>query len=316
MGTAPQLSGGSTYRARRTNIMAAESIDTNCMTLTRFILAEQKKHAKGGTGDLTQLLASLQSAIKAVSAAVRRAGISQLFGAAGDTNVQGEEVKKLDVLANDLFINMLRSSYASCLLISEENENEIEVETERQGKYIVTFDPLDGSSNIDCLVSIGTIWGIYKKDTDGSEKDVLVSGRKMIAAGYALYGSATVIVLSFGEAPSMFMLDPNIGEFILTEPAMKIKPKGKIYSINEGYAKYWDGPTTEYIKEKKDPSNDSSPYGARYIGSMVADVHRTIVYGGIFGYPATSEAPKGKLRLLYECNPMAYIIEQAGGKAI
>merc|ERR1711997_340924 len=168
--------------------MAAESIDTNCMTLTRFILAEQKKHAKGGTGDLTQLLASLQSAIKAVSAAVRRAGISQLFGAAGDTNVQGEEVKKLDVLANDLFINMLRSSYASCLLISEENENEIEVETERQGKYIVTFDPLDGSSNIDCLVSIGSIFANFKKPDDAvgppfDAKMALQKGTNIVAAG-------------------------------------------------------------------------------------------------------------------------------------
>ena len=160
--------------------MAQETIDTNCMTLTRFILAEQKKHAKGGTGDLTQLLSSLQSAIKAVSAAVRRAGISQLFGVAGDVNVQGEEVKKLDVLANDLFINMLRSSYASCLLISEENENEIEVETERQGKYIVTFDPLDGSSNIDCLVSIGSIFAIFKKPHEGqlAPGDSLQSGRQ------------------------------------------------------------------------------------------------------------------------------------------
>merc|ERR1719305_2205625 len=160
------------------------------------------RYAKGGTGDLTQLLASLQSAIKAVSAAVRRAGISQLFGAAGDTNVQGEEVKKLDVLANDLFINMLRSSYASCLLISEENENEIEVETERQGKYIVTFDPLDGSSNIDCLVSIGSIFAIFKKPSETeplSPGDALQSGRQIVAAGYALYGSATMMVLSAGH---------------------------------------------------------------------------------------------------------------------
>merc|ERR1712001_672228 len=283
------------------------------MTLTRFILAEQKKHAKGGTGDLTQLLASLQSAIKAVSAAVRRAGISQLFGAAGDTNVQGEEVKKLDVLANDLFINMLRSSYASCLLISEENENEIEVETERQGKYIVTFDPLDGSSNIDCLVSIGSIFAIFKKPHEGdlAPGDALQSGRQIVAAGYALYGSATMIVLSTGHGVNGFMLDPSIGEFVLTEPDMRIRSRGSIYSVNEGHEHSWGQEVAEYVRSKK----QGKPYGARYIGSMVADVHRTLKYGGIFMYPATAEAPNGKLRVLYECMPMGYIMEQAGGLA-
>merc|ERR1711963_1030309 len=293
--------------------MAAESIDTNCMTLTRFILAEQKKHAKGGTGDLTQLLSSLQSAIKGVSTAVRRAGISQLFGAAGDTNVQGEEVKKLDVLANDLFINMLRSSYASCLLISEENENEIEVETERQGKYIVSFDPLDGSSNIDCLVSIGSIFAIFKKPHDGplAPGDALQSGRQIVAAGYALYGSATMIVLSTGHGVNGFMLDPSIGEFVLTDPDMKVKSRGKIYSINEGYEERWGTAVKEYVKSKK----QGKAYGGRYIGSMVADVHRTLKYGGIFMYPATADNPNGKLRVMYECMPMAYIMEQAGGLA-
>jgi len=295
--------------------MAAETIDTNCMTLTRFILAEQKKYARGGTGDLTQLLSSLQSAIKAVSAAVRRAGISQLFGVAGDVNVQGEEVKKLDVLANDLFINMLRSSYASCMLISEENENEIEVETERQGKYIVTFDPLDGSSNIDCLVSIGSIFAIFKKPEEGvalAPGDGLQSGRQIVAAGYALYGSATMIVLSAGHGVNGFMLDPSIGEFVLTDQDIKCKSRGKIYSINEGYEEHWEPAVKEYVKSKKQGSN---PYGGRYIGSMVADVHRTLKYGGIFMYPATSSNPNGKLRVLYECMPMAYIMEQAGGLA-
>merc|ERR1712111_308275 len=294
--------------------MAREAIDTNCMTLTRFILAEQKKYAPNGTGDLTQLLSSIQSACKAVSTAVRRAGISNLFGAAGNTNVQGEEVKKLDVLANDLFINMLRSSYASCLLVSEENDNEIEVETERQGKYIVSFDPLDGSSNIDCLVSIGSIFAIFKKPHDGplAPGDALQSGRQIVAAGYALYGSATMIVLSTGHGVNGFMLDPSIGEFVLTDPDMKVKPRGKIYSINEGYEEHWENAVKEYVRSKKKGSN---PYGSRYIGSMVADVHRTLKYGGIFMYPATASNPNGKLRVLYECMPMAYIMEQAGGLA-
>jgi fructose-1,6-bisphosphatase I len=246
---------------------------------------------------------------------VRRAGISQLFGVAGDINVQGEEVKKLDVLANDLFINMLRSSYAACLLISEENENEIEVETERQGKYIVTFDPLDGSSNIDCLVSIGSIFAIFKKPHDDgplAPGDSMQSGRQIVAAGYALYGSATMIVLSTGHGVNGFMLDPSLGEFVLTDADMKCKSRGKIYSINEGYEEHWEPAVKEYVKSKKQGSN---PYGGRYIGSMVADVHRTLKYGGIFMYPATASNPNGKLRVLYECMPMAYIIEQAGGLA-
>eukprot|EP00092_Neocalanus_flemingeri_P026107 GFUD01028293.1.p1 GENE.GFUD01028293.1~~GFUD01028293.1.p1 ORF type:complete len:336 (+),score=103.43 GFUD01028293.1:203-1210(+) len=293
--------------------MAQETIDTNCMTLTRFILAEQKKYAPHGTGDLTQLLSSLQSACKAVSAAVRRAGISELFGAAGNTNVQGEEVKKLDILANDLFINMLRSSYAAALLVSEENDNEIEVETERQGKYIVTFDPLDGSSNIDCLVSIGSIFAIFRKPNEGplAPGDALQSGRQIVAAGYALYGSATMMVLSTGHGVNGFMLDPSIGEFVLTDKNMTCKPRGKIYSINEGYEEKWDPAIREYVKSKK----QGKAYGGRYIGSMVADVHRTLKYGGIFMYPATADNPSGKLRVLYECMPMAFLMEQAGGVA-
>jgi len=290
-------------------------MDTNCMTLTRFVLAEQRKCPEA-TGDLTQLVNSISTAVKAISSAVRKAGIAKLYGIAGETNVQGEEVKKLDVLSNDLFINMIRSSFTACLLVSEENENVIEIETEKSGKYIVCFDPLDGSSNIDCLVSIGSIFGIFKKTSNGppTVKDALQTGRNLVAAGYALYGSATMIVLSLGCGVNGFMLDPAIGEFVLTDKDMKIKPRGKIYSCNEGYAQSWDPAMAEYIKRKKFPQS-GKPYAARYIGSMVADVHRTLVYGGIFLYPATKEAPKGKLRLLYECYPMAYIIEQAGGIA-
>lgn len=290
-------------------------MDANCMTLTRWVLAEQRK-VPGATGDLTQLVNSISTAVKAISSAVRKAGIAKLYGIAGETNIQGEEVKKLDCLSNDLFINMIRSSYTSCLMVSEENEHVIEVETEKQGKYIVCFDPLDGSSNIDCLVSIGSIFGIYKKNTEGppTVKDALQPGRNIVGAGYALYGSATMIVLSIGGGVNGFMLDPAIGEFVLTEPNIRIKPRGKIYSLNEGYAQYWDDATKEYIRRKKFPET-GKPYAARYIGSMVADVHRTLVYGGIFMYPATKEAPKGKLRLMYECNPMAYIMEHAGGTA-
>ncbi|KAL7739135.1 hypothetical protein ACLKA6_001048 [Drosophila palustris] len=291
------------------------AFDSNAMTLTRFVLAEQRKF-KQATGDLSQLLNSIQTAIKATASAVRKAGIAKLHGFAGDTNVQGEEVKKLDVLSNELFINMLKSSYTTCIMVSEENENVIEVETERQGKYIVCFDPLDGSSNIDCLVSIGSIFAIYRKKSEGAPtvQDALQPGNQLVAAGYALYGSATAIVLGLGSGVNGFTYDPAIGEFILTDPNMRVPDKGKIYSINEGYASDWDAGVYNYIAAKKDPIK-GKPYGARYVGSMVADVHRTIKYGGIFIYPATKSSPNGKLRLLYECNPMAYIMIQAGGLA-
>jgi len=259
------------------------------------------------------------TAVKAVQTAVRRAGIANLYGFQGTTNVQGEEVKKLDVLANDCFINMLKSSYSTCLMVSEENETVIEVETEKQGKYIVTFDPLDGSSNIDCLVSIGSIFGIYRKVSEGAPglADALQPGTQLVCAGYALYGSATMVVISTSKESGVhgFMLDPTIGEFVLTHPTITLAPKGKsIYSLNEGYAGTWNEAVKEYVNNKKFPKNGKS-YSSRYVGSMVADVHRTLVYGGIFMYPSSASAPKGKLRLMYEANPMAFIVENAGGLA-
>lgn len=289
--------------------------DTNVVTMTRFVMEEGRK-AKG-TGELTTLLNSLCTAVKAISSAVRKAGIAHLYGIAGCTNVTGDQVKKLDILSNDLVINMITSSFTSCVLVSEENEKAIIIEPETRGKYVVCFDPLDGSSNIDCLVSIGTIFAIYKKATDDEpcENDALRPGRTLVAAGYALYGSATMMVISTGQGVNCFMLDPAIGEFILVDRDVKIKERGKIYSLNEGYAKYFDPAVTEYLQKKKFPEDGSEPYAARYIGSMVADVHRTLMYGGIFLYPGNVKSPKGKLRLLYEGNPMAFIIEQAGGLA-
>uniref|UniRef100_G3PNL2 Fructose-1,6-bisphosphatase 1 n=1 Tax=Gasterosteus aculeatus TaxID=69293 RepID=G3PNL2_GASAC len=291
------------------------AFDTNVVTMTRFVMEEGRK-AKG-TGELTTLLNSLCTAVKAISSAVRKAGIAHLYGIAGGTNVTGDQVKKLDILSNDLIINMIKSSFTSCMLVSEENEKAIIIEPETRGKYIVCFDPLDGSSNIDCLVSIGTIFAIYKKYTDDEpcEKDALQPGRTLVAAGYALYGSATMMVISTGQGVNGFMLDPAIGEFILVDRDVKIKTRGKIYSLNEGYAMHFDPAVTEYLQKKKFPQDGSAPYGARYVGSMVSDVHRTIAYGGIFMYPANEKSPKGKLRLLYECNPIAFLVEQAGGVA-
>lgn len=296
----------------------SQSIDTNCLTLNRFILQEQR-HFPNASGDLTNLLNSILTAVKATSTAVRRAGMTKMFGVAGVENATGDKVQKLDILSNELFVNMLRSSYTVCAMVSEENENMIEVETDKQGKYIVYFDPLDGSSNIDCLVSIGSIFGIAKKSDDHSGPvtiaDVLQPGKNFVASGYALYGSATMVVLTTGNGVNGFTLDPSIGEFLLTEPNMKIKPRGKIYSLNEGYAAQFDEPLNKYLHSIKFPESGKGAYGSRYIGSMVADMHRTIKYGGIFMYPANKSSPNGKLRLLYECIPMAHIVEQAGGMA-
>jgi len=194
----------------------------------------------------------------------------------------------------------------------------IEVETNEQGKYMVFFDPLDGSSNIECLAAIGSIFGISKKSHDGPAtlEDALQPGRNFVAAGYALYGSATMVVLTTGNGVNGFTLDPSIGEFVLTNPSIKMKPRGKpIYSINEGNASLFDDAVTKYLESIKFPKDGKTPYAARYVGSMVSDMHRTLVYGGIFMYPGNKKSPRGKLRLLYECAPMAYIIEQAGGMA-
>uniref|UniRef100_A0A3P9HBI9 Fructose-1,6-bisphosphatase isozyme 2 n=1 Tax=Oryzias latipes TaxID=8090 RepID=A0A3P9HBI9_ORYLA len=286
--------------------------DPDVWTLTRFII-ETGRQAKGATGELTQLINAMLTAIKAISSAVRKAGL----GLAGAVNVTGDDVKKLDVLSNDMVINMLQASYSTCCMVSEENKEIIITPKDKRGKYVVCFDPLDGSSNIDCLASIGTIFAIYKRVSDGepTEQDALQPGRSMVCAGYALYGSATLVALSTGAGLNFFMLDPAIGEFILIERNVRIKQKGKIYSLNEGYAKFFHPSINEYLRHKKNPEDGSAPYGARYVGSMVSDVHRTIAYGGIFMYPANEKSPKGKLRLLYECNPIAFLVEQAGGLA-
>lgn len=291
----------------------AQPIDPNCMTLTRFLIAEQRK-IPTATGELTTLLNALQTAIKSVSSAVRKAGMTNLFGLAKTTNATGDEVKRLDVLSNELFINMLQSSFTASKMISEENDDIIVMDEDKPGKYFIAFDPLDGSSNIEASVSIGSIFAVYRHDASAAH---LPGGDSIVAAGYALYGSATVIVLAINNSVHCFMLDPAIGEFILTEPNIRIRPRGNIYSVNEGYHSKWDQAMKNYVESKKYPKEaGAKPYSSRYVGSMVADMHRTFKYGGIFMYPSTSDAPNGKLRLLYECNPMAFIVEKAGGKAM
>lgn len=233
------------------------------------------------------------------------------------TNVQGEEQKKLDVLSNDIMINSLRASGKVALMVSEENDELIVVEDPRQkGKYCVVFDPLDGSSNIDAGVNIGTIFGIYRvpEGEEANIKHILKPGKEMVAAGYCMYGSSANLVISTGQGVNGYTLDNGIGEFILTHPDIKVPKRGKIYSFNEGNTMFFHEPVIKYLESIKFPSN-GKPYSARYIGSMVADVHRTLLYGGIFGYPADKKSTSGKLRILYEGFPMAFLTEQAGGTA-
>ncbi|XP_062164725.1 fructose-1,6-bisphosphatase, cytosolic-like isoform X2 [Alnus glutinosa] len=299
---------------------AAEAQRTDLMTITRHVLNEQSKHPES-RGDFSILLNHIVLGCKFVCSAVNKlfqAGLAKLIGLAGEiTNVQGEQQKKLDVLSNQVFVKALVSSGRTCILVSEEDEEATFVEPSKRGRYIVVFDPLDGSSNIDCGVSIGTIFGIYvvKNKDDPTLEDVLQPGKYMLAAGYCMYGSSCTLVLSTGSGVNGFTLDPSLGEFMLTHPDIKIPKKGKIYSVNEGNAKNWDDVTSKYVENCKFPKDGSSPKSLRYIGSMVADVHRTLLYGGIFMYPADKKTPNGKLRLLYEVFPMSYLMEQAGGEA-
>lgn len=295
---------------------AADALRTDLMTITRFVLNEQTKYPES-RGDFTILLSHIVLGCKFVCSSVNKAGLAKLIGLAGETNVQGEEQKKLDVLSNEVFIKALVSSGRTSILVSEEDEEATFVKAPLRGKYCVVFDPLDGSSNIDCGVSIGTIFGIYmiKDEHEPELEDVLQPGKNMLAAGYCMYGSSCTLVLSTGSGVNGFTLDPSLGEFILTHPDIKIPKKGKIYSVNEGNAKNWDGPTAKYVESCKFPEDGSSPKSLRYIGSMVADVHRTLLYGGIFLYPADKKSPNGKLRVLYEVFPMSFLMEQAGGQA-
>ncbi|CAI7783369.1 unnamed protein product [Closterium sp. NIES-54] len=300
---------------------ASEAARTDLMTLTRHVLNEQSKYPEA-RGDLTILLNHIVLGCKFVCSAVNKAGLAKLIGLAGETNVQGEEQKKLDILSNDVFVKALVSSGRTNVLVSEELEDPIFVDKKHRGRYIVVFDPLDGSSNIDCGVSIGTIFGIYMLQADsdgvipeGTIEDVLQPGTKMVAAGYCMYGSSCTLVLSTGNGVNGFTLDPSLGEFILTHPDIQMPKTGKIYSVNEGNAMNWDEPTRKFVESCKFPTDGSAPRSLRYIGSMVADVHRTLLYGGIFLYPADKKSPNGKLRVLYEVFPMSFLVEQAGGQA-
>ncbi|WP_297890169.1 class 1 fructose-bisphosphatase [Sulfurihydrogenibium sp.] len=277
--------------------------------LNSFILEEERKYPNA-TGSLSRALVAIESATKVIASHVRMAGLADVLGKAGKTNIQGEEVQKLDELANNIMIQYLSQSGEFFALASEELDEPIYPEEGKNGKYIIAFDPLDGSSNIDVNISIGTIFSIHKR-VNSDVSDFLQEGCKQVAAGYIIYGSSTMFVLSTGNGVNGFTLDPAVGMYLLSHPNIKIPEKGKIYSINESNDKKWiDKGLKEYIESLKEEG-----YTSRYIGSMVADVHRTLIKGGMFAYPADSKNKNGKLRLLYEGSPMAFLITQAGGIA-
>ncbi len=291
------------------------------ITLNEYIIERQSDfpYAKG---ELTRLLSHISLAAKVVNREVNKAGLVDILGKAGDVNIQGETQQKLDVFANEKFILALKGSSECCGIASEENSEIIEFDTElaKEGKYIVAIDPLDGSSNIDVNVSVGTIFSIFRRLSPVGHKakveDFLQEGSRQVAAGYVIYGSSTMMVYTTGRGVNGFTLDSSIGEFCLSHPDIKTPNNGIIYSINEGnYIKFPRGVKKylKYCQQKDDQTN--RPYSSRYIGSLVADFHRNLLKGGIFIYPITDSNPDGKLRLLYEANPVAFIIEQAGGMA-
>lgn len=281
-------------------------------TLSRFIRERQEQFSYA-SGELSQLLRDISVAAKVVNREVNRAGLTNILGKHGAQNVQGEEQQKLDVIANNLFIKSLSNGGEVCAIISEEDED-ITDTGNPEGKYVIAMDPLDGSSNIDVNVSIGTIFSIYRRQSPVGapvdDADIFQKGVKQVGAGYTLYGSSTMLVYTTGHGVNGFTLEPSLGEFLLSHPNMKIPEKGKIFSINEGSTVDFDQSVKGYVEHCKEQK-----FKGRYIGSLVADFHRNLLKGGIYIYPSTKVAPNGKLRLLYECNALAFIAEQAGGKS-
>ncbi|MHA4893764.1 class 1 fructose-bisphosphatase [Pedobacter sp. PWIIR3] len=289
-------------------------------TLGQFII-EKQADFPFAKGELSRLLRDIGIAAKIVNREVNKAGLADIIGNAGTINIQGEGQQKLDVFANHQFISALTSGGECCIVATEEEDEFVPIDSpvSKNAKYIVCIDPLDGSSNIDCNVAVGTIFSIYRRKSTVGEpclKDVLQKGTAQVAAGYIIYGSSTMLVYTTGNGVNGFTLDPSIGEFCLSHPEMKTPETGSIYSINEGNYVHFPEGVKKFIKYVQvEDSKTGRPFTSRYIGSMVADIHRNLIKGGIYIYPTTASSPNGKLRLLYECNPMAFIIEQAGGRA-
>lgn len=292
------------------------------ITVHRKIMDSQYLHREA-TGELSGLLTELIVAGKIISAEANMAGLADVIGVSGKTNIQGEEVQKLDEFANNTIKRRMARSGYICVMASEEDDEIIPAQEGCEGKYTLAFDPLDGSSNIDVNVSIGTIFSIHRRQSKGGQgtlQDVLQPGNSLIAAGYIIYGSSTMLVYSTGEGVHGFTLDPSVGEFFLSHENICIPEKSKYFSVNEGNYNYWTPGMRDYVNYLKEIDEDSGrPYSSRYIGSLVADFHRNLITGGIFLYPSDCrdpDKPKGKLRLLYEASPLAYLVEQAGGRAI
>eukprot|EP00802_Teleaulax_amphioxeia_P015241 Tamp_15328.p1 GENE.Tamp_15328~~Tamp_15328.p1 ORF type:complete len:403 (+),score=50.44 Tamp_15328:61-1209(+) len=296
-------------------------------TLSHVVLEEElaaKRKDPNQKGNFTLLMIAIAGACKAIAHGVSRAYMDNLFGSTGnEVNSSGDIVKRLDVLSNDTLVKFLCESGELCLAASEEEEDLVAPADHLTGEFVVVFDPLDGSTNIDAGVNVGTIFGIYRRISDsgpsgrnpGNVQDVLQPSRNLLAAGYAMYGASTILVLATRNGVNGFTLDVGCGEFMLTHPNMRMPERGKLYSINEGNRCNWDQPTLNFVQSLKEVSETRNPYSLRYIGTMVGDVHRTMCYGGIFMYPADKRAQGGKLRLLYECGPMGFICEMSGGRA-
>lgn len=288
-------------------------------TIDRHLYSQQRQFPEA-SGEFSGLISAIAFAAKIISREVNKAGLVEILGITGEKNVHGEEIQKLDDYAHNIFVRTLSVSGYLCAMISEECEHLIPIpEGNPVGKYCVSIDPLDGSSNINANVSIGSIFGIYRKISSGEygvEQDLLQPGNKLVAAGYIIYGSSTMLVYSTGQGVHGFTLDPSIGEFLLSHESIKTPKKGKIYSVNEGNLSTWSDGIKNYIMSLKRPqAAGEKPYSSRYIGSLVADFHRNLLYGGIFLYPGDQRNPRGKLRLMYEAIPLSFIIEQAGGYA-
>jgi fructose-1,6-bisphosphatase I len=290
------------------------------ITLGEYIIDNQNDF-QYSSGELSRLLSSIRLASKVVNHEVNKAGLVDIIGAAGDTNIQGEDQQKLDVDANDVFMNTLVNREIVCGIASEEEDDFVIIEGKNKthdNKYVVLIDPLDGSSNIDVNVSVGTIFSIYRRvspvGTPANIEDFLQPGNLQVAAGYVVYGTSTMLVYTTGYGVNGFTLNPATGTYYLSHPQMKFPEDGNIYSINEGYYIHFPQGVKDYLKYCQE-EEDNRPYSARYIGSLVSDFHRNMIKGGIYMYPTSSKSPQGKLRLLYECNPIAFLAEQAGGKA-
>jgi fructose-1,6-bisphosphatase I len=291
------------------------------LTVQQHILEEQRRVSPTASGEFSWLLSGITLATKIIAAQVRRAGLSDVLGSAGEVNVQGETQQKLDVLANQALLHFLGNRGNVAIMASEENNDPVVVERDREhGKYVVVFDPLDGSSNIDVNVNVGTIFSILRREPDPSRdrsvlSDVLQPGYKQVAAGYVVYGSSTMFVYSSGNGVYGFTLDPAIGAYLLTHDRMTMPPQGTIYSCNEAHFDHFPPACQRFVTHLRSGAAGRT-YTSRYVGSLVADFHRTLLKGGVFLYPPTKQSPQGKLRLLYEANPIAYLAEQAGGVAL